>query len=401
MCDTLCVVADGRLLFAKNSDRPVGEVQLVEQWPRRPATTAPLRAQYIDLGADPGAVANASSRPAWLWGFEHGVNTHGVAIGNEKIWTTDDPSARADALLGMDLVRLGLERATTADGALHLITTLLEQYGQGGSGEEHQHEPYDNAFLIADTQCAWILETNDRQWAARRVEGGGAAISNRVSLTDNWDLASPGINPGFDVQAWRSPTVPTGRADRRLAATTACVSTADPARLHAGDVVATLRDHGAGPWGDPRAGTTAASRPPTPPPIENRDDGYGFTVCMHLRDSKATTASMVCELHADDRVSPRAWFALGSPCVSVYVPVFLPSIPAALGNVNVWHAFDRLRVRVEADGDQLATIRSVLGPVEADLWARADEQWASGVIDPSWHEHVWDPIAEALTQLGA
>ncbi|HEY1737688.1 MAG TPA: carcinine hydrolase/isopenicillin-N N-acyltransferase family protein [Acidimicrobiia bacterium] len=172
MCDTLCVVDGERLLFAKNSDRPAGEVQLVERWPMRPASRATLHTQYLDLGADPGGYASIASRPAWLWGFEHGVNEHGVAAGNEKIWTTDDPHARPKGLLGMDLVRLALERAGTADEALETITTLLEAHGQGGSGEKDADEPYDNAFLVADPARAWIVETSNTRWAARRSATG-------------------------------------------------------------------------------------------------------------------------------------------------------------------------------------------------------------------------------------
>src|SRR5690242_6940914 len=253
MCDTLCVVDGERLLFGKNSDRPVGELQLVERWDRRAASPASLHTQYLDLGADPGAYACIGSRPAWLWGFEHALNEHGVAIGNEKIWTTDDPRLRPKGLLGMDLVRLAAERARSADEALAVITGLLEAHGQGGTGEEHHDEPYDNAFLIADPGRAWIVESSDRRWAARSVESGGAAISNRVSLSTNWTRASAGVTAGTDIQAWRAPDVSTARADSRLAATTACISGITPTALDAATVVATLRDHPSG-------------------------------VCMHLRD---------------------------------------------------------------------------------------------------------------------
>ncbi len=369
MCDTLCVVDGSRLLFAKNSDRPVGEVQLVEHWPRRPPSLAALHTQYLDLD-DRGAHACVGSRPAWLWGFEHGINEYGVAIGNEKIWTTDDPHRRPKGLLGMDLVRLGLEQAQTADDALAVMTALLEEYGQGGTGEKDADEPYDNAFLVADPARAWIIETSNKRWAARRVQHGGAAISNRVSLGTNWIRASADVAPGTDVQSWRAPDRSTERADSRLAATSACVSTSTPSTLRVETVVAALRDHDSG-------------------------------VCMHAHDiQKVTTASMVCEVHTDDRMPRRAWFAPASPCVSVYVPVFPPDVPAALGDPAVWRRFDRLRERADADPTAHEVIRSVLDPVEAELWDEAERHWRAGAVDPAWSGEAWLKVAAALDSLG-
>src|SRR6202451_2796967 len=131
MCDTLCAPGPRGMVFAKNPDRPPGEVQIA--WPsaRRASAGCTLRTQYVTIG-DTGAHAAFLSCPAWLWGAEHGVNEHGVAIGNERVSTTHDAASAKPALIGMDLVRLGLERARTAEEALHLITELIETHGQGG-----------------------------------------------------------------------------------------------------------------------------------------------------------------------------------------------------------------------------------------------------------------------------
>src|SRR5207248_9110898 len=117
----------------------------------------------------------------------------------------DEPRGTPAALLGMDLVRLGLERGRDADEALAVMTTLLEAHGQGGSGEPGRDEPYHNAFLVADRHAAWALETSGRTWAARRVETGGLAISNRVSLSRDWTAASADVVAGSDFQRWRQP----------------------------------------------------------------------------------------------------------------------------------------------------------------------------------------------------
>lgn len=67
--------------------------------------------------------------------------------------------------------RLGLERSKNALEALTVITDLLEQFGQGGPCSDIIPDfSYHNAFLIADHQEAWILETADRFWVAENVK---------------------------------------------------------------------------------------------------------------------------------------------------------------------------------------------------------------------------------------
>src|SRR5437016_4465992 len=137
-CDTLVALApathDRATLFAKNSDRPPRECQRMVQLcarGHRPGST--VRCQYVEVPQVGETAAVLGSQPYWLWGLEHGVNEHRVAIGNEMVFTRE--SLGASGLTGMDLVRLGLERGRTAGEALAVMTDLLERYGQGGTGQ--------------------------------------------------------------------------------------------------------------------------------------------------------------------------------------------------------------------------------------------------------------------------
>ncbi len=358
MCDTLCIRHPHGMWFAKNSDRHPDEAQVVEWHAARRARSTGLHTQYLTV-PDADAFGFCGSRPVWLWGCEHGVNEHGVAAGNEKIWTTDNPNGRPPALLGMDIVRLVLERARTADDALAICTSLLEEYGQGGSGEPHADEPYYSSFLLADARGGWIVETSDRTWVARPA-GDGASISNRVSMTTDWTRASRDIGSGTNFDTYRHPKMPVSIADGRLAATSACVARGPD--VTASDIAAVMRDH--------------------------TDNGSGFTVCMHAPEFHAqTTASMIVDLPDDDR-PVRGWACLGNPCRSVYVPFFPPAVPDALGAEETWRRFARL-------GDDE---RARLDAVEKALWVAADAAYATGTraaLD-KFTQSCWPEIERAL-----
>jgi secernin len=397
MCDTVCVRRPGRTLFAKNSDRPITEVQVLESHDRR-AEGGSLHTQYLEID-DRGAVACIGSRPSWLWGFEHGVNEHRVAIGNERVWTVDDASLSPPALIGMDLVRLGLERGRSADEAIGVITALLEEHGQGGIADTSDDGAYFSSFLVADPRAAWVLETSGRTWAARPVEGGGA-ISNRISLDDDWTRASADVAPGTSFDLWRDPDAWAAIADIRLACTIPAVEDAD--RINgAADLVALMRHHGERPWGAPGADATDVSAVPDPQIGPNAE---GVSVCMHVRGYDiVTAASMVCDLPVDEREPLRAWVALGSPCASIYMPVFPPhGAPLALADPESWRRFDLLRQRAEqdAEGEGLAVIRSVLAPVEVELWEEADAVAAEPGRQEAFVDSVWTRVDDALRRLG-
>ncbi|MEA4898167.1 MAG: C69 family dipeptidase [Eubacteriales bacterium] len=184
MCDSFValgnVTAGGHTLFAKVSDRAVNEPQYFTCVPA--ADHAPgekLRCTFIEVEQAAHTHAVILSKPSWIWGAEIGVNEFGVCAGNETVYTRQ--SSKTPALMGMDMVRLALERGKTAKEALDVAASMLEKYGQGGNCSFDEEFYYDNSFLFADVSEAWVLETSGRNWAAKKVTGAHS-ISNFMTI---------------------------------------------------------------------------------------------------------------------------------------------------------------------------------------------------------------------------
>nr|XP_050043231.1 secernin-2-like isoform X1 [Dermacentor andersoni] len=199
-CDTFVALPPATrndcIVFGKNSDRPAGEVQEVVYVPKtHHSTSTKLQCTYIEVDQVAETCAVMLSKPAWMWGAEMGANEHGVCIGNEAIFThLNGPDDRTERLLGMDLVRLGLERGKTARAALDVIVSLLEKHGQGGPCSDTDLSfTYHNSFLIADRTEAWVLETAGKLWAAENIKSGCRNISNCLSIETKIDLCSQGL----------------------------------------------------------------------------------------------------------------------------------------------------------------------------------------------------------------
>jgi len=325
-CDTFVALPpatrNGVTLFAKNSDRPPREAQRIVQVARRHGAGAPLRCQYVTIPDVPVTAAVVGSQPHWLWGFEHGVNEHRVAIGNETVFCKE--VLGPVGLVGMDLVRLGLERARTATGALDVMTGLIETHGQGGSGHAHVDWPYHNAFLIADPTSAWILETSGRHWAAKPVEGT-ANLSNGLAIGREWTRASADVTSFAIASGWwpgdggrvdfagaynDDASVPPNVARERRRRGAALLAESS-GQVTAATLRGVLRDHyDAGPVHRPR----------------DVADARYLSICMHGDPLDDTTASMVMELPRDADAIVRGWVSLGTPCVGAFVPCY-PEAP--------------------------------------------------------------------------
>jgi secernin len=259
-------------------------------------------------------------KPFWIWGAEMGANEHGVTIGNEAVFTKV-PYDKRPGLIGMDFLRLALERSRTAREALDGITHLLATHGQGGNCGYPGKLFYHNSFLIVDPREAWVLETAGREWAAERVQDV-RSISNCITIGERWDLASLDlVNYAVDRRWCRgrddfhfgrcySDFIYTRFSDaRRRQCRTNELLAAKMGHLSVEELMRALRDHGpdAGPDWTPAHGLTGAQ------------------VCDHasfgpIRVSQ-TTGSMVSHLAAD--VQTHFVTGTAAPCTSLFKPVWL------------------------------------------------------------------------------
>ena len=208
-CDTLGVAAArsayGCNLFAKNSDRPTGECQPLIWIPAADHEEGePLDCSGFTIPQAAHTYGVLGSHPYWIYGFEMGINEHGVFIGNEAEFSRDLGKEPEDGLLGMDLLRLGLERGATAREAMEVIIDLTEKYGQNHNANPYGDGRYENSYLITDANEEWVLETAGRRHVARRIDGT-FAVGNCYSIEDDFETASPDIEEYARENGWLLP----------------------------------------------------------------------------------------------------------------------------------------------------------------------------------------------------
>ncbi|MGI6380520.1 MAG: C69 family dipeptidase [Anaerolineae bacterium] len=328
MCDTLVALgnatSDGSVILAKNSDREPNEAHAVIWQPRQEHAAGDMaECTYVRVPQVRETNEVLLCKPFWMWGCEMGANEHGVTIGNEAVFTKE---AHAETgLLGMDMMRLALERASNAERALEILTDLLSEYGQGGvAGYQNKKMRYHNAFLIADRQQAWVLETAGVHWAAEKVRDV-RAISNGLTIDETWDLASPGLVENARRRGWlkRGETFGFRRcySDRFYTTFSRCVARQTRAtallKEHQGQItpalmMSFLRDHGAQQEAafDPRRSSMAS-------------------ICMHAANNLTRASQTTCSLVAHLGEPHDTFWVTGTsaPCLSTFKPLFLTGTP--------------------------------------------------------------------------
>jgi secernin len=297
----------GGTLFGHNCNRPDGEeVALVREAGR---TFAP--GENVQVGGRPLPQVRrtytvlASRRPG-QWGYEHGLNEHGVSIGLTSIRTRRMEGPLT--LSGSELVRLGLERATSARQAVDVVTDLVSRHGQGSAELER-----DPALLIADGREAFVVEMFGSHWAAQHV-GEVRAVSDVCHLRQDWDHLSPGLanlaiargwwpadGSKLDFAAVAAPEQAENAASLRRWGRATLLLEQENGQINLPVLHRILSDHVAG----------------------FIDSGGASSLCQHgaAPASARTVASLITQSGPGDAL-PVAWYSFGPPCANVYFPLF-------------------------------------------------------------------------------
>lgn len=345
MCDTFVALAEvtvhGGVLLAKNADTEVNEAQHVLKIPARvhPAGSQ-VRVTHRVIPQARETYEVLLDKSFWLYGGEIGVNEHGVAIGNEAVFS--NVTSSGDGVILIDLLRLMLERSKDRHEAVALATELLATYGQGGNCEMRGNSHFDGSFIISDRTGAVILETAGSDWAWREVQGL-ASISNGYTTGTDWAACSLDRGDGkrIDFGAKVGDPVRTFGcgAPERQAASEAFL------RKRAGRIdVRTMADL-LRYTGDDDYHPTNGDRP--------------TRICMHAGPYESrlwqATGSLIADTRGEDVM---AWVtATSGPDVSIFKPVFfgvdLPELgpmPRETDTAGAyWWRHERLHRRAMAD----------------------------------------------------
>ncbi|TGK04745.1 acyl-CoA--6-aminopenicillanic acid acyltransferase [Leptospira semungkisensis] len=363
MCDTFVATPDftssGRMIFGKNSDREPNEAQCLVRLPERNHKEDLLRATFIDIPQAKKSREILISRPFHMWGAEMGANSKGVTIGNEAVFTRIPIEKKNNGLTGMDLLRIALERSDSASEARDCIIEYLERFGQDAcGGYSNRNFFYHNSFLIADAKDAFVLETADKFWAWKKIQGF-YSISNGLTLESNYDGLHSGAIDFARAKGWlkKGETFSfKGVFSDSLYTTFSKCKIRREITSKAGEffrsgfgiteAMQILRLEGRGPGSSPMK-LTLGGFPSKDPRFSPSEAGMG-SVCLHAGgpfSPNETTASFLAEL--DPNPSFSQFWATGAsiPSISIFIPFSIPGKamtegkivqPGATPDASIW-----------------------------------------------------------------
>jgi hypothetical protein len=345
---------DGQTLFGHNSNRPAGEAQEVVRVPGRAfAPGEGVRTAALELPQVRQTATVLAGRPVGEWGYQHGVNQLGVAVGLTSFRTR--LTADAPGLTGPELVRLTLERAHGAGHAVELLADLVCRHGQSA---EAGADAAGAALLIADRSEAFVLAACGRHWALQAV-GGVRALGEVCHIRKDWDRISRGLADLAIQRGW-------WECDGSK------LDFAGAVCLQGPNTAAALRR-----WGQCTVSLETHSGQIDAPFLRRLLAEHGLGRLDQAAPAAAATAGALIVQAGPD---PQTAVSVGLPCTNVYFPLsFDADPPAAFRGGDLWRRAQRLasfaargpHQREEAH-DALGALQSHYDQAAAEFHAEAE-----------------------------
>lgn len=362
---------EGHTLFGHNSNRPARERPMLHRSPGRAyASGEKVRVQHLELPQARQTYTVLGSRPRGFWGYDHGLNEHGVALGCARALTR--MRGTQPGLDGTDLVRLTLERARSAQQAVDVLTDLVRRHGQGVFAEGQADSAADHVFLIADPAEAFAVETGGDRWVYQQVQQV-RALGDLCTIRQDWDGIADGLSSHAITHGWwpgdgskldfagalGAPSEAAAGALRRWGRATLLLEQQN-GHIDTVFLRQVLTDHYEG-----CADEQVPLGPPSGPP----------SLCRHAAtaEAEATAVSFIARVGGGPAALPLAWCAFGPPCTAVYFPIFLDGeLPLAYSSPGPTTA-DAIRSRLGNDRAGWEEARVRLDQLQAQLDQETEE----------------------------
>jgi secernin len=369
----------GHTLVGHNSHRPPGERQrLCCVAGRAFSFGEKVLTSSLELPQVRQTFTVLGWQPAGCWGYLFGVNERQVVAGCghwESVLSCERPT-----LLGSDLVRLVLERGSSARQAVDLLTQWIERHGQGLAEDGVVK---DHLFLLADPSEAIVVEAAGNHWVSQQINEV-RAVSDTGVIRQDWNRISHGLaDVAIERGAWPADgskldflaalcDQPTGEESglRRWGRATLLMEEQNgsidvPFLRHV------LSDHYEGT----RFEVDPLEPVPGPTPL-----------CQHGPLGSITAASFVAQLQPDAEALPLVWYTAGPACLGVALPLLLEGeLPETLtesdSQDSLWMRTREVTKRLRVDPERWALLRELNAPLqerltqEGEEFAREAAQW--------------------------
>jgi dipeptidase len=359
MCDTLFSPAflnkKGHAILAKNSDREPNEAQQIVRYPRQKRADKKVKTTFLTIDCPEDAAEVILSKPFQMWGAEMGANEHKVVIGNEAVFTKIKFNKKHTGLTGMDMLRLALEQAKTAQEAVVIIQNLLAKYGQDAcGGYQDKGMFYHNSFIIADHTEGYVLETAGVFWVVKKISGY-TAISNILTIESDFDDIHPETIAFAQKKGWTKASESFNFKKAFSEPIMTFLGHGKQRRFHCVSQGNKNAENTEGPFTVQDAFSILRSHKSGDDFVPNKGDMS--CLCLHatgLFTPSQTTGSMVVEIRKEQPIT--VWLTgSAAPCLSVFKPFYFGTnvldeanfaAPTAVFDTSYWWGWEMLHRRI-------------------------------------------------------